>query len=95
VKSAARTPERPDSVHKSVVITTIAPEGHPLLHRVALVGTYAAIGLFLWCNRRISGVRLIGVGAFLNALVITLNGGRDAGHSSGRTARRHAPAGRL
>jgi hypothetical protein len=58
-----------------VVLTTIAPAGHPLLHRVAHIGTYVAIGLFLWLNRRLAGVKLIGVGAFLNALAITLNGG--------------------
>jgi hypothetical protein len=58
-----------------VVLTTIAPAGHPLLHRAAHIGTYVAIGLFLWFNRRLAGVKLIGVGAFLNALAITLNGG--------------------
>jgi hypothetical protein len=58
-----------------VVLTTIAPAGHPVLHRVAHIGTYVAIGLFLWFNRRLAGVKLIGVGAFLNALAITLNGG--------------------
>jgi hypothetical protein len=58
-----------------VVLTTVAPAGYPLLHRVAHIGTYVAIGLFLWFNRRLAGVKLIGVGAFLNALAITLNGG--------------------
>jgi hypothetical protein len=77
-----------------VVITTIAPEGHPLLHRVAHVGTYVAIGLFLWCNRRISGVRLIGLGAFLNALAIALNGGvMPAAQAAERLAGMHLRAG--
>ena len=58
-----------------VVLTTIAPAGHPVAHRIAHIGTYIAIGLFLWINRRLAGVKLIGVGAFLNALAITLNGG--------------------
>jgi hypothetical protein len=58
-----------------VVLTTIAPAGHPLLHRVAHIGTYVVIGLFLWINQRLAGVKLIGAGAFLNALAITLNGG--------------------
>jgi hypothetical protein len=58
-----------------VVLTTIAPAGHPVLHRIAHIGTYVAILLFLWFNRRLAGVKLIGVGAFLNAVAITLNGG--------------------
>jgi hypothetical protein len=77
-----------------VAITTIAPEGHPLLHRVAHIGTYVAIGLFLWCNRRISGVRLIGLGAFLNALAITVNGGvMPATRAAERLAGMHLRAG--
>jgi hypothetical protein len=58
-----------------VALTTIAPAGHPVLHRIAHIGTYVAILLFLWFNRRLAGVKLIGVGAFLNAVAITLNGG--------------------
>jgi hypothetical protein len=77
-----------------VLMTTIAPDGHPLLHRVAHIGTYLAIGLFLWCNRRLAGVRLIGVGAFLNALAITLNAGvMPASRTAERLAGIHLRAG--
>ena len=77
-----------------VVLTTIAPAGHPLLHRVAHIGTYVAIGLFLWFNRRLAGVKLIGVGAFLNALAITLNGGvMPATRTAERLAGMHLRAG--
>lgn len=37
--------------------------------------TYAAAIGFLWLNRRFAGVLIVGAGAFLNGLVIALNGG--------------------
>ena len=58
-----------------VVITVIAPGGDPALHRLAHVLTYAMIGLFLWCNRRLPGVALIALGAVSNAAAIVANGG--------------------
>jgi hypothetical protein len=61
-----------------VVIVTIAPAGHPALHKAVHIATYVLIGVFLWCNRRLPGIKVIGLGAFLNALVITLNGGQMA-----------------
>jgi hypothetical protein len=77
-----------------VLITTIAPDGHPLLHRVAHIATYLAIALFLWCNRRLAGVALIGVGAFFNALAITLNAGvMPASRTAERLAGIHLRAG--
>jgi uncharacterized protein DUF5317 len=77
-----------------VVLTTIAPAGHPLLHRAAHIGTYVAIGLFLWINRQLAGVKLIGVGAFLNALAITLNGDvMPATRAAERLAGMHLRAG--
>ena len=59
-----------------VLIVTVAPDGNPTLHKAVHIGTYVLIGLFLWANRRLPGVKLIGVGASLNALVIVLNGGQ-------------------
>jgi Family of unknown function (DUF5317) len=58
-----------------VVIVTIAPGGNPTLHKVIHIATYVLIGLFLWFNRRVPGVKLIGLGAFCNALAIVINGG--------------------
>jgi hypothetical protein len=61
-----------------VVITTIAPDGHPELHKAVHIATYVLIGVFIWANRRLPGVKVIGTGAFLNALVIVVNGGQMA-----------------
>ena len=70
-----------------VVITTIVRDGHEEMHKAVHIATYALIGVFLWCNRRLPGVKVIGLGAFLNALVITVNGGQMA---ASRTAERLA-----
>jgi hypothetical protein len=58
-----------------VVITVIVTGGSPAIHKAVHIGTYVMIGLFLWCNRKLAGVKIISLGAFSNALVITLNGG--------------------
>lgn len=70
-----------------VVITVVIRSGSPELHRAVHMATYALIGVFLWCNRRQPGVKVISLGAFLNALVITVNGGQMA---ASRTAERLA-----
>jgi hypothetical protein len=70
-----------------VLITTIIRDGHAELHKTVHIATYVLIGVFLWCNRRLPGVKIIGLGAFLNALVITVNGGQMA---ASRTAERLA-----
>ncbi|MGH2894611.1 MAG: DUF5317 domain-containing protein [Solirubrobacteraceae bacterium] len=70
-----------------VLITTIVPDGHEELHKTIHIATYVLIGVFLWCNRRLPGVKVIGLVAFLNALVITINGGQMA---ASRTAERLA-----
>jgi hypothetical protein len=58
-----------------VVITVVAPEGHPALHKAVHLATYGLLGVFLWSNRRLPGVRIIGTGTLLNALAIAANGG--------------------
>ncbi len=58
-----------------VVITVIATGGSPVAHRVLHILTYAMIGLFLWANRRLPGMRIIATGALLNAATIVANGG--------------------
>jgi hypothetical protein len=70
-----------------VVITTVIPGGHEELHKAIHIATYVLIGVFLWSNRRLPGAKVIGLGAFLNALVITVNGGQMA---ASRTAERIA-----
>jgi hypothetical protein len=70
-----------------VLITVIIRDGHEGLHKAVHIATYVLIGVFLWSNRRLPGVKVIGLGAFLNALVITVNGGQMA---ASRTAERLA-----
>jgi hypothetical protein len=56
-----------------VVITVLATGGSPGLHRALHIASYAMIAGFLWLNRRLPGVRLIALGAGLNALAIIAN----------------------
>jgi hypothetical protein len=58
-----------------VILTTVAPGGSEGLHEAAHISTYVLLLLFLWENRAIPGALVIGAGAALNALVITLNHG--------------------
>jgi Family of unknown function (DUF5317) len=51
--------------------TTVDKTALALLH----IGTYVLVALFLWANRRIPGVRVIGIGMLANALAIVINGG--------------------
>ncbi|WP_146906195.1 DUF5317 family protein [Cellulomonas aerilata] len=55
-----------------VLVQAVLPQAlAPVLH----VATYA-VGLgFLWANRRTAGVLVVGAGAALNGVTITLNGG--------------------
>jgi hypothetical protein len=77
-----------------VVIVTIAPDGHPAVHKAVHIATYVLVGVFLWCNRRLPGIKVIGLGAFLNALVITINGGQMAASATAeRLAGLHPGAG--
>jgi Family of unknown function (DUF5317) len=71
-----------------VAIIVVVPEGDTAVHRVAHVATYAAAAVFLWANRRVPGMLVLGAGGMLNAVAIAANGGvmpasrsalRDAG----------------
>jgi hypothetical protein len=42
---------------------------------VVHIGTYAVAAWFLWLNRRVPGMLLVGAGALSNGVTITLNGG--------------------
>jgi hypothetical protein len=77
-----------------VVIVTIAPGGNPAVHKAVHIGTYVLIGVFLLANRRLPGIKVIGLGAFLNGLVIVLNGGvMPASLTAQRLAGLHIQAG--
>ena len=49
--------------------------GPETLLRAAHIATYVAAGWFMIANRRIPGLWLVGLGAVLNGMTITLNGG--------------------
>lgn len=42
---------------------------------VILVSTQAALLVFVWANRHLTGMKILGLGLLLNLLVIALNGG--------------------
>jgi hypothetical protein len=65
----------PVAVFVQTVLVTILPGGSETVHALVHIGTYGLLVAFLWLNRRLPGVAVIAVGAFLNGLVITLNGG--------------------
>jgi hypothetical protein len=58
-----------------VVITTIAPAGHPSLHDAIHIATYVLLGVFLWANRRLPGVPIMATGTLMNGLAVVANGG--------------------
>ena len=65
----------PLAVLVQTVLVTIAPGGSHALHSAVHIGTYALIAAFLWANRKLPGAPIIALGAFLNGLAITVNGG--------------------
>jgi hypothetical protein len=58
-----------------VLIVSLLPEGTPLLHHAAHLGSYVLLGAFAWANRRIAGVPIAAFGGALNFLAIAANGG--------------------
>ena len=70
-----------------VGITVVAPTGNMALHRALHIATYVMIGLFLWANRRLPGIRLLALGAACNAAAIIANlGVMPASRSAERIA---------
>ena len=65
----------PLAVFLQTVLVTIAPGGNHAVHSAIHIVTYALIAFFLWLNRGVVGAPIIAIGAFLNALAITVNGG--------------------
>jgi hypothetical protein len=72
-----------------VAIVSVVPGGSPWLHRALHIGSYALAGVFVVANRRLAGMRLLGLGATLNLVAILANNGvmpasRSALRAAGR-----------
>ena len=72
-----------------IAIVSVAPGGSPWLHRALHIGSYALAGVFVVANRRLAGMRLLGLGATLNLVAILANNGvmpasRSALRAAGR-----------
>ncbi len=58
-----------------VLILAVLSDGNPTILGATYVATFVAAGAFLWLNRRIPGILLLGLGGALNATAIIANGG--------------------
>jgi Family of unknown function (DUF5317) len=58
-----------------VGISNVAPGGSHILHAGLNVLSYLLDAYFIFSNRRLAGVPLVAIGAALNVLAITTNGG--------------------
>ena len=77
-----------------VVITEIARGGSEALHRELHILTYVMLGAFLWLNRRLPGLKIVGLGALLNTLAIVANRGvMPASATAERLSGLHLPPG--
>src|SRR5829696_2987220 len=70
-----------------VLITTVLPGLADEAFRAVHAATYALLAWFLWLNRRLPGVWIIGLGGLANAAAIVANGGvMPAGEAALATA---------
>ena len=58
-----------------ILIVSVLPGLSPEVFRPVHAATYGLLGWFLWLNRRLPGVWIIGVGGAANAVAIVANGG--------------------
>lgn len=58
-----------------VLIVSIIPDIGKWISAPLHLASYAAAAIFLWSNRRVTGLWILAVGAALNAIVITVNAG--------------------
>ena len=58
-----------------IMVITVMPDAHPGALAVAHIVSYGFAGYFLWVNRAIPGLVILGAGWAMNALVIVANGG--------------------
>jgi hypothetical protein len=77
-----------------VLVIEVVPDGSAPVLAAVHVGTYVLAGVFLWANRRVPGLLVLGAGALLNGAVIALNGGILPASESAMAAAgvRHDPA---
>jgi len=70
-----------------IAILYVVPGGSPWLHRALHIGSYALAAVFVIANRRVAGMRMLGLGATLNLIAILANNGvMPASASARRTA---------
>lgn len=58
-----------------ILIISVFPDRFEWTHVPLHIGSYVFAGFFVWANRRIPGMVVIGLGALSNALAIVANGG--------------------
>jgi len=75
-----------------ILVISILPGGAHVALDVANLLTYAAAGLFVWSNRHVPGVLLLGFGGALNVLAMSLNGGTMPASASALRASGWQPA---
>ena len=93
------------SLALQIAVITVVPDANPVALAAGHVASYAFAGYFLWANRRIPGMVILGLGWAMNALVITSNGGvmpanarsglRGAAHGTGFLNSRPVASARL
>ena len=63
------------SLLAQVVIISVLPDGHPLLHETVHVASYLPLLAFFVINRRIWAMPVVGLGTVANLVAICANGG--------------------
>ncbi len=73
-----------------VLITVVIRNGSEEMHKAVHIATYVLIGVFLWCNRRLPGVKVIGLGRVPQRAGHHRQRRADGGVPDGRAPRRPA-----
>lgn len=58
-----------------VLVISVVPTADPDVLAAVHIGTYVLAGVFIWRNRAVPGLVLLGLGAASNGVTIALNGG--------------------
>ena len=70
-----------------IAITAVFTDWNDTLLRALHLASYVLLGVFLWANRRITGIPLVALGGLCNVLAIVANGGvMPAGPAAVRSA---------
>jgi hypothetical protein len=75
-----------------ILVISVLPDHEHLVLDIANLVSYAAAAFFVWSNRRIPGVMLLGAGGALNLLAIVTNGGTMPASASALRASGWKPA---